>query len=79
MTGLSPQQLLIVELAANGQTDQQIASLLGISIHTVRDYWRYRIRPALGAIDRTHAVALAIATGLVPGDRVHTSKGAVVA
>lgn len=74
--GLSPQQLRIVELAANGETDLRIAVQLGISIHTVRDYWRFYIRPALGAVDRTHAVALAVATGLLPADRVHARKDA---
>lgn len=66
MTGphLSPRQLEIVRLAVNGSTDQAIARQLGISIHTVRDYWRYDIRPALGAVERTHACALAVHYGL---------------
>lgn len=72
--GLSPQQLRIVELAANGETDVRIAVRLGISVHTVRDYWRFYIRPALGAVDRTHAVALAVATGWVPADHVVARK-----
>lgn len=54
----------IVQLASRGYTDPEIAAELTISEHTVREYWRYRIRPCLGADNRTHAVALAVAQGL---------------
>ncbi|WP_185909179.1 response regulator transcription factor [Streptomyces sp. WAC01280] len=61
--GLTERQLDILRLAANGHTDQAIAHQLGISLHTVRDQWRWGIKPRLGAIDRTNAVALAFAAG----------------
>ncbi|MFD5508978.1 response regulator transcription factor [Streptomyces sp. NPDC127051] len=61
---LSPRELQIVCLAADGATDQAIAHQLGISIHTVRDDWRRYIKPRLHAVDRTHAVALAVHYGL---------------
>lgn len=72
---LSPRQLQIVRLAANGRTDQQIATALGLSIHTIRANWRWYIRDRLGAGDRTHAVALAITKGLVRPEEVHTLGG----
>ncbi|MGW9067876.1 response regulator transcription factor [Streptomyces yangpuensis] len=68
-SGLSPRETSIVQLACRGTPDGAIARRLGISIHTVRDYWRYYIKPALGATDRFHAVALAVKQGLVDPDR----------
>ncbi|MFD7835568.1 response regulator transcription factor [Streptomyces sp. NPDC059761] len=67
-SGLSPRETSIVQLACRGNTDGTIARRLGISVHTVRDYWRYSIKPALGAVDRFHAVALAVKQGLVDPD-----------
>ncbi|MEU6397837.1 hypothetical protein ABZ867_12755 [Streptomyces cinnamoneus] len=61
---LLPAHRQMLQLAANGATDQHIAHTIGVPLHTVRDQWRYQIRPALGAIDRTHAIALAVAAGL---------------
>jgi DNA-binding CsgD family transcriptional regulator len=45
----------IVELAAQGWTDKQIAHDLGISAHTVGTHWR-RLRERTGASNRTAAV-----------------------
>ncbi|MEV5567992.1 helix-turn-helix transcriptional regulator [Streptomyces sp. NPDC052196] len=61
---LSPRERDIVQLASGGYCDAEIADDLKISVHTVCEYWRYRIRPVLGAENRTHAVALAVAQGL---------------
>lgn len=61
---LSPREMEILQLACRGWTDGEIAVELQISIHTIRDYWRYCIRPSLSAYNRTHAVALAVAKGL---------------
>jgi DNA-binding NarL/FixJ family response regulator len=61
---LSSREGDIVQLASRGYTDGEIGHELQISIHTVRDYWRYSIRPSLDADNRTHAVALAVARGL---------------
>ena len=71
MAHLSPRQLDIVRLAADGHTDQAVAHQLGISLHTVRDQWRWGIKPRLGAIDRTHAVAIAVLSGLVTAAHIH--------
>ncbi len=49
----------ILELAALGRTDKEIASVLGISTETVSTYWR-RIRQRYGAASRTEVVALAM-------------------
>jgi two-component system, NarL family, response regulator len=68
---LSPRQLDIVRLAANGHTDQAIAHELGLSLHTVRDQWRWQIKPRLGAVDRTHAAVLATLAGLVRPEDIH--------
>ncbi|MFJ6579289.1 response regulator transcription factor [Streptomyces sp. NPDC091368] len=74
MAHLSPRQLDIIRLAANGHTDGAIAHRLGLSLHTVRDQWRWGIKPRLGAIDRTHAVALAFAAGLITAADLHTGQ-----
>ena len=63
-TPLSPREGDILQLASGGYTDGEIATDLEISVNTVREYWRYRIRPCLGAYNRTHAVALGVAQGL---------------
>ncbi|MGW7100363.1 response regulator transcription factor [Streptomyces sp. NPDC054838] len=68
-TCLSPREIQVIQLACQGNTDRTIARRLAISIHTVRDYWRYSIRPALGAADRTQAVSLAVKKGLADPDR----------
>lgn len=46
----------ILELAAQGKTDKEIAVELGISFDTVRGHWR-EIRQALGLSSRTEVVA----------------------
>ncbi|MFH8627797.1 response regulator transcription factor [Streptomyces vietnamensis] len=74
MASLSPRQLDIVRLAANGHTDAAIAHQLGLSLHTVRDQWRWGIKPRLGAVDRTNAVALAFAAGLVTAADLHARQ-----
>lgn len=71
---LSPRQLDIVRLAANGHTDAAIAHQLGISLHTVRDQWRWGIKPRLGAVDRTNAVALAVLAELVTAADLHARQ-----
>ncbi|MFF1341093.1 hypothetical protein ACFVYT_24770 [Streptomyces sp. NPDC058290] len=67
---LSPRDLQIVCLAANGDTDEQISRATGISLYGIHERWRSFIRPNLGAVNRTHAVAIAITVGLVPADVV---------
>jgi DNA-binding NarL/FixJ family response regulator len=56
----------ILALVAEGKTDNQIAIQLCLSAKTVSWYVR-AIRIRLGAYSRTHAVALALQQGLLPG------------
>ncbi|MFE6785152.1 response regulator transcription factor [Streptomyces sp. NPDC057680] len=71
---LTPRQLDILRLAANGHTDAAIAHQLDISLHTVRDQWRFGIKPRLGAVDRTNAVALAFAAGHLNATDLHAPR-----
>jgi DNA-binding NarL/FixJ family response regulator len=67
---LSPRDLEIVRLAVNGATDVEISKATGISLYGIHERWRSFIRPNLGAANRTHAVAIALTAGLVPGEAV---------
>jgi LuxR family maltose regulon positive regulatory protein/two-component system response regulator NreC len=53
---LLPQALAILELAARGRTDKEIAQEVGLSIHTVDYHWRH-IRNRYGLSSRTAIVA----------------------
>jgi DNA-binding CsgD family transcriptional regulator len=55
---LSPREAQLLELAAHGLVDKEIAARLQVSVATVRTYWE-RIRKKLGASNRAEAVALA--------------------
>ncbi len=55
---LSPREKQVLDLAASGLTDAQIAGILGISSHTVDSYVR-RIFDKFGTNDRHTAIALA--------------------
>ena len=55
---LSPREKEIVIRAAGGATDKEIADGLDLSVATLRTYW-IRVRDKLGAVNRTHAIALA--------------------
>ena len=57
-TDLSPREQEIVVRAAQGATDKEIADSLDLSVATLRTYWG-RVREKLGAVNRTHAIALA--------------------
>lgn len=52
----------VLELIAQGSSNNEIACALGIAIETVKFYVR-RLLAKLGARSRTHAVALAIVGG----------------
>ncbi|SHL73941.1 LuxR C-terminal-related transcriptional regulator [Streptomyces yunnanensis] len=70
---LTGPQLEALVYAANGLTSSQIAGRLGCG----RDAINLRIRyaaSALGATSRTHAVALAIARGLIDPDEIHPAR-----
>ena len=55
---LSGREREIVLRAAKGATDKEIADELELSVATLRTYWM-RVREKLGAVNRTHAIALA--------------------
>ena len=56
---LSSRELEIINLAANGLCDKEIAVRLGVHLSTVRTYWE-RIRFKTASRSRTHAVCLVL-------------------
>lgn len=62
MSFLSSRQRAILELAAQGQSDKEMARRLQLSVRTIRGHLR-DARLRLNAANRTHAVALALAGG----------------
>lgn len=54
---LSERERRVIEFAAEGLVDKEIAAALGISLATVRTYWD-RIRIKLKAMNRVHVVAI---------------------
>jgi ATP/maltotriose-dependent transcriptional regulator MalT len=62
---LSGRELEVLSLIAHGNSNQQIAEQLFISLHTVKTHAR-RIYSKLGVERRTQAVALAKNQGLFP-------------
>lgn len=52
----------IIARAAQGQENEDIASELGLSVHTVRDHWR-RVMARWGCGNRTQVVATAFRLG----------------
>jgi len=63
--GLSSVDLKLLHCASNGMVDKLIAKQLQLSAHRVHARWR-GIRRALGANDRSHAVAIALSLELIP-------------
>lgn len=53
---LPDREATLVNMAADGLTDQEIAHQLGISVHTVNTYWN-RLRKRLNAPSRTAVLA----------------------
>jgi DNA-binding CsgD family transcriptional regulator len=64
---LSPRQLEVLRLVAVGSDARQIAAELSISDATVRTHVK-NVLARLGARNRAHAVAIAMATGLLGED-----------
>jgi DNA-binding NarL/FixJ family response regulator len=60
----------ILALVANGHTNAQIGRLLGIHERTVNRHLA-EIFHALGARDRAHAVAIALAVGELDRRQIH--------
>jgi DNA-binding NarL/FixJ family response regulator len=63
---LTPRELQILELLAQGSTNKQIGSALDISDNTVRHHVN-NIMEKLQVSDRTEAVATAMRSGVLPG------------
>lgn len=61
---LTPRQLDVIALVAEGRTTEEIARHLELSPHTVKNYLE-RIYERLGARDRTQAVAMALREGIL--------------
>jgi DNA-binding NarL/FixJ family response regulator len=66
--GLSPRQTEVVQLAAEGHRNSEIAAILGMSIKTVETH-RAQVMARLGVHDVTGLVRYAIRVGLVPADK----------
>jgi len=64
---LTPREVEVLTLVARGDTNQQIAYELGISIKTVKSHVS-NILSKLHMADRTQAAVYAVRQGLVPGD-----------
>src|SRR5437868_339449 len=64
---VTKREIEILALAASGLCDKEIGSRLNLQICTVRTYWD-RLRKKLSALNRTHAVCLAMALGWVEVD-----------
>jgi PAS domain S-box-containing protein len=56
---LSPRELEVLQFAAEGLTDKEIARLRKVSTATIQTYWE-RIRLKLNAANKAHAVALSM-------------------
>jgi DNA-binding CsgD family transcriptional regulator len=61
---LTPREAEVLRLGADGATSEEIATALHLTEHTVKSHLK-RIQSKLGARNRTHAVALALRSGLI--------------
>ena len=61
---MSKRELECLRLTANGQTSEDIARLLGLSVHTANQYLTNATQK-LNAVNRMHAVAKALRLGLI--------------
>lgn len=61
---LSPREMDILKLLADGNTNKEMAGILAISSETVKDHLS-NLREKLGAVDRTQAVVMAYKKGIL--------------
>lgn len=66
LESLTPREIEVLKLLAQGQSNQEIAQSLLISVSTVKKHVR-QIIAKLGVSDRTQAAIQAIKLGLLPG------------
>jgi DNA-binding CsgD family transcriptional regulator len=64
---LTPRELEVLKLVAEGHTNQEIADQLVISIKTVQAH-RANVMEKLGLRNVTHLVRFAVRTGLIPDE-----------
>jgi DNA-binding CsgD family transcriptional regulator len=63
-TSMTPREVECLKLTAEGYTSDQIAQVLGLSVHTANQYLT-NCTQKLDAVNRAHAVAKAIKVGLI--------------
>lgn len=68
--GLTVRQREVLLLAANGNTNREIADWLGVTQHSVGEILTAAYR-RLGARDRAQAVAIALAVGELGVHQIH--------
>lgn len=61
---MSKREIECLRLTANGHTSEDIAAVLGLSVHTANQYLSNSAHK-LNAVNRIHAVAKALRTGLI--------------
>ena len=61
---LSARELSIIQLAAKGFSNPEVAEMLGISVNSVKTHFRH-IFEKMDVSDRTEAVTLAISRGII--------------
>ena len=61
---MSNRELDCLRLTADGKTSEEIAAMLGLSMHTATQYLTSAAQK-LDAVSRTHAVAKALRLGLI--------------
>lgn len=61
---LTPREIDVLHYGAAGKTNWEISQILGLSEHTVRDYFK-TAGSKLDTVSRTHTIAVAISNGLV--------------
>jgi two-component system NarL family response regulator len=62
---LSAREIEVLALVAAGNSNQEIGAHLSVSKETAKAHMKH-IMAKLGANDRTHAVTLAVARGILP-------------
>jgi DNA-binding NarL/FixJ family response regulator len=65
---LTPREVVVLQLLAQGQTNREIAHILGVSVGTVKVHVQHIIAK-LGVSDRTQAAVRAVELGLLTAPR----------
>ena len=70
---ISDRERDVLQQVASGYSTEEVADALTLSPHTIRSYVKSALRK-LDAHSRAHAVALAMANGLIEGPPVDTRR-----